>query len=169
MPKTPKSPHTRKPPHTPKPKPVFKFHSRYLKDVSLENHDTPLTTDTPPKTDIGVRVGGRAADALYEIELVTTVKATVDSHIQFLAEVTYAGLFEIIDVDVDQSSRFLYVEAPEILFVHAQRIIADLVRDGGFPALSLATPDFHTAWKLKAGQTGNVQMEIPQEYNMFDN
>ena len=37
---------------------------------------------------------------------------------------------------------FLIVEAPRILFPFARRVIADAVRDGGFPPLMLEPIDF---------------------------
>ena len=142
-----------------KQQPLFRFHSRYLKDSSFERHNPPSEQD--PEITINTKVGGSVADNLYEIELRVMVTCEANLKIQFIAEVTYAGLFEAQSADEDQMTHFIYIAAPEMLFVHAQRVMMDMARDGGFPALSLATPDFETAWKLKAADTENISLDLP--------
>ena len=144
-----------------KQQPLFQFHSRYLKDSSFERHNPP--SEQEPEITINTKVGGSVADNLYEIELRVMVTCEANLKIQFIAEVTYAGLFEVQSADEDQMIHFIYIAAPEMLFVHAQRVMMDMARDGGFPALSLATPDFETAWRLKAVDMENVNLDLPAE------
>ncbi len=119
---------------------VFKFHSRYLKDASFENYGAPLQTENEPEININTQVSGVSSD----------------------------NLFEITSVAEDELYWFLYVTAPDLLFVHAQRVIADLIRDGGFPNLSLATPDFATIWKLKSNDPKNADLMLPDNITTGD-
>jgi len=148
-------------------KPLFRLHSRYLKDASFENFSAPRIDLREPNISVDVQVGGQQSDNLFEIVTDITVTATLARNVQFVAEVSYAGLVEVSHASVDDAVWFIYVETPALLFVHAQRVIADLARDGGFPALSLATPNFEQIWKLKARQMTNVTMEIPKEFYIF--
>lgn len=145
-----------------KQQPLFQFHSRYLKDSSFERHNPP--SEQEPEITINTKVGGSVTDNLYEIELRVMVTCEVNLKIQFIAEVTYAGLFEVQSADEDQMAHFIYIAAPELLFVHAQRVMMDMVRDGGFPALSLATPDFESAWRLEAANQQHIELDLSPEH-----
>ena len=54
----------------------------------------------------------------------------------------HAGLFRLVGAPQEALEPFLVVEAPRILFPFARRVIADAVRDGGFPPLMLEPIDF---------------------------
>jgi preprotein translocase subunit SecB len=51
---------------------------------------------------------------------------------------------------------FLLGEAPRILFPFARRVIADAVRDGGFPPLMLEPIDFTGIYLQQRAQAGDV-------------
>ena len=50
----------------------------------------------------------------------------------------------------DQVQPFLFAEAPRILFPFARRVLADAVRDGGFPPLMLEPIDFAQLYMAQA-------------------
>ena len=119
------------------------LHSRYIKDFSFENPGAPVALDKKDLLmDISVHVDGQQRRDLHEIVLSITVTATHEAEIIFLVELSYAGLFEFRDLDEDPRRRFIFCEAPRILFPWVDRIIADVTRDGGLPALNLTPPDF---------------------------
>ena len=72
--------------------------------------------------------------------------AAHEDRVAFIMELTYAGLFELAGMGGDENEelrqRFLFREAPRILFPWVDRIFADLARDGGLPQLNLSPPDF---------------------------
>ncbi|MGR3913892.1 MAG: protein-export chaperone SecB [Gammaproteobacteria bacterium] len=129
--------------------------NRYIKDLSFENPGAPASLGAAdalsdaPSLAISVEIGGRRRGALHEVVLSVTVTATRRSEILFIAEVRYAGLFEIAGLAQDVRERFIYCEAPRILFPYAERIIADVTRDGGMPALGLSPPDFAAMFRQK--------------------
>jgi preprotein translocase subunit SecB len=76
------------------------------------------------------------------VSLKVEVRAQADEGTTFQIELLYAGLFGIRNVSEEQLHPFLYAEAPRLLFPFARRVIADVVRDGGFPPLVLDPIDF---------------------------
>jgi len=65
-----------------------------------------------------------------------------DNGTAFAVELVYAGLFGIRNIPDEQIQPFLYAEAPRLMFPFARRVLADAVRDGGFPPLLLDPIDF---------------------------
>ena len=51
-------------------------------------------------------------------------------------------MIELINVDVNQKSFIVLVDCARMIFPFARRILADLVRDGGFPPLYIEPIDF---------------------------
>src|SRR3546814_8541213 len=74
---------------------------------------------------------------LFEVVLKIDVKSKSSDGTAFVIELQYAGLFGVRNVPEDQLQPFFLAEAPRILFPFARRVIADAVRDGGFPPLLL--------------------------------
>jgi preprotein translocase subunit SecB len=120
--------------------------AQYVKDLSFENPNAPgsLQMQGQPKIEINVNVNARAGGQdMYEVELKIEASArAADSSLAFQVELLYAGLFRLTGAPQDAIEPFLVVEAPRILFPFARRVIADAVRDGGFPPLMLEPIDF---------------------------
>ena len=79
---------------------------------------------------------------VFEIELTINAQAKKNNEIVFIAELVYAGVIELINVDVNQKSFIVLVDGARMIFPFARRILADLVRDGGFPPLYIEPIDF---------------------------
>ena len=80
---------------------------------------------------------------LYEVSLKIDISSKSDEGTMFVVDLKYAGLFGVRNVPDDQLQPFFLAEAPRILFPFARRVVADVVRDGGFPPLLLEPIDFH--------------------------
>ena len=119
------------------------LHARYIKDFSFENPGAPgVPSKDDLRIDISVRVEGEQRRDLHEVVLTLTATAVHEAEIVFLVELSYAGLFELIDLDEESRERFIFCEAPRLLFPWVDRIVADVTRDGGLPSLNLTQPDF---------------------------
>lgn len=121
--------------------------AQYVKDLSFENPNSPqsLQMQGQPKIEINVNVNARAGGQdMYEVELKieASARAQDSGTLAFQVELVYAGLFRLTGAPQDAIEPFLIVEAPRILFPFARRVIADVVRDGGFPPLMLEPIDF---------------------------
>src|ERR671927_175156 len=75
---------------------------QYIKDLSFENPNAPRSlrpSEKAPKLDVNVNVNARPqAESDFEIELKLEARATRGQETLFLAEVNYAGLFQIRNV-----------------------------------------------------------------------
>ena len=119
--------------------------SQYVKDLSFENPNSPAIyqNNVQPAIDVQFNIGsGKVAEDVYEVVLKVEVRAQAESQVAFLVDLSYAGLFGLRNIPEDQIDPFLLGEAPRILFPFARRVLADAIRDGGFPPLLLEPIDF---------------------------
>jgi preprotein translocase subunit SecB len=120
--------------------------SQYVKDFSFENPNAPAVYQwqNQPKIDIQFNIGAnQVGEDVHEVVLKIDVRAEAEGgQVAFVVELAYAGLFGLRNVPEEQLQPFLLAEAPRILFPFARRILADAVRDGGFPPLMLEPIDF---------------------------
>lgn len=141
--------------------PVAGVISQYVKDLSFENPNSPAIyqIQAQPSFDVQFNIGsGQVGEDIYEVVLKIDVRAEAESQVMFVVDLSYAGLFALRNIPAEQIEPFLLAEAPRILFPFARRILADAVRDGGFPPLMLEPIDFASLYiqraQQQAGQIG---------------
>ncbi len=125
----------------------YVVNAQYVKDVSFENPKAPASlfgVKDKPSIDLSVDIKSqKLQDNVYESSLHITAKASVPDMTLFLADVTYAGIIALTkELDKDALQELLLIECPGLLFPFARSIVADMVRDGGFPPLMLEPVDF---------------------------
>ena len=119
--------------------------SQYVKDLSFENPNAPAIyqNQTAPGIDVQFNIGtAQVAEEVHEVILKIDVKAEAEGQTAFIVDLTYAGLFGLRNIPDEHVQPFLLGEAPRLLFPFARRVLADCVRDGGFPPLLLEPIDF---------------------------
>lgn len=129
--------------------------SQYVKDLSFENPNAPAVYQWQgqPQIDIQFNIAsGQVGDDAFEVILKIEAKAVAADKVAFQVELSYAGLFALRNIPDDQLQPFLLAEAPRILFPFARRVLADAVRDGGFPPLLLEPIDFGQLYVTQAEQ-----------------
>jgi preprotein translocase subunit SecB len=141
---------------------------QYVKDLSFENPSSPAVYQWQgqPQIDVQFNIGtGSVGQDMHEVSLRIEVTARANEGTAFKVDLLYAGLFAIRNLPEEQMQPFLLAEAPRILFPFARRIVADAVRDGGFPPLLLDPIDFATLYmqrqaQLQAEQTGGQAGDV---------
>jgi preprotein translocase subunit SecB len=129
--------------------------SQYVKDLSFENPNAPAVYQwqSQPSIDVQFNIGAATVgEDVHEVSLKIEVTATADGETAFAVEILYAGLFAIRNVPAEQLQPFLLAEAPRLLFPFARRVVADAIRDGGFPPLVLDPIDFGSLYMERAAQ-----------------
>ncbi len=120
--------------------------TQYVKDLSVENPNAPDVyqwTDNP-KIDVQFNIGAQPkGQDVTEVELKINIAATAEKGPAYMIELSYCGLIGVRNLPEDQAHAFLFAEAPRILFPFARRVIADAVRDAGFPPLMIDPIDFN--------------------------
>ena len=120
--------------------------TQYVKDLSVENPNAPdvYQWNEQPQLDVQFNIGGnRISDELHEIELKINVTAASSQGNAYLVELSYCGLAAVRNIPEEQAHAFLFAEAPRILFPFARRVVADAIRDAGFPPLMMDPIDFN--------------------------
>jgi preprotein translocase subunit SecB len=119
--------------------------SQYVKDLSFENPNAPAIyqNQTAPGIDVQFNIGAaQVGEEVHEVVLKIEVRAEAEGTVAFIVDLTYAGLFGLRNVPDEHVQPFLLGEGPRLLFPFARRVLADAVRDGGFPPLLLEPIDF---------------------------
>jgi preprotein translocase subunit SecB len=139
--------------------------SQYVKDFSFENPNSPgiYTAQLNPTVDVQFGLNSaQVGEDVFEVVMKIEVKATQESQTAFLVDLSYAGLFAIRNVSQEQITPFLLGEAPRLLFPFARRVLADAVRDGGFPPLLLDPIDFQGLYQARMEAEANGTLEAGQ-------
>ena len=141
---------------------------QYVRDLSFENvlAQKGAKGEVTPELTIGVAVEPRKRSADNQYEVLMKVKVTSKNKgtedVLFLMEMDYGGLFSIEGVPDKQLHPFLMIECPRMLFPFVRRIVSDVTRDGGFPAVNMETIDFMALYRQQLAQLAAKQAEARQ-------
>ena len=124
---------------------------QYVKDLSFESPGAPkafLEQTKQPNIKVNFNVGSEnIRDDIFEVVLTIEINAEVEGEPVFLAELAYAGLCQIKSASPDVTQQALMIEVPRQLFPFARAIVANAIRDGGFPPLMLNPIDFNQFYR----------------------
>ena len=126
--------------------PAIGLISQYIKDLSVENPNAPESYQwaEAPEISVDFNIGARPLGTdVHEIELKINVTSKGPQGTAFVVELAYCALIGMRNVTDDQAHPFLFAEGPRLVFPFARRIIADAVRDAGYPPLILEPIDFN--------------------------
>ncbi len=120
--------------------------AQYTKDLSFENPNAPNSLgpqEKGPNISIQVNVNARQlSETDFEVSLSLEGSAGEGATTLFKFELDYAGLFRVRNIPADQVHSVVMIECPRLLFPFARQIVADAVRNGGFPPLFIDPIDF---------------------------
>lgn len=129
------------------PPPNVTILTQYTRDLSFENPHAPRSFNTqtsPPRINLNINVNARHLYTTdYEVSLLAEGNVGEGSDLLFKFELKYAGVFRLDNIPEAQIQPLLMIEGPRMLFPFARQIIADAVRNGGYPALYIDPVDFH--------------------------
>jgi preprotein translocase subunit SecB len=119
---------------------------QYSKDFSFENPNAPRTLGPQqqgPNISVQINVNARqVAQTDYEVNLVLEGGAGEGENMLFKFELNYAGVFRVENIPAEQIQPAIMIEGTRLLFPFARQIIADAVRNGGYPPLYIDPIDF---------------------------
>ena len=140
--------------------PVFQIQRVYLKDMSLEQPNSPaiLLEQAQPNLDIqlGVQAEG-VAEGVYEVSVMATVQTKIGDKTVFLVEAKQAGIFEIRGIPEEQMASVLGVACPQIVYPYLRGNVADLITRAGFPPVHLAEINFQAMYEQEQAAQANAQ------------
>ena len=141
--------------------PVFQIQRVYLKDLSLEQPNSPaiLTSTEQPSVDIQLGVGmEQVADGIVEVTVTATVTTKIEDKVVFLVEAKQAGIFEVRNLPEDQMGPVIGIACPQIIYPYLRGNVADVIQRAGFPPVHLAEINFQAMYEQQQQQAaGSVQ------------
>ncbi|MBS0435965.1 protein-export chaperone SecB [Piscinibacter sp.] len=135
--------------------PVFQIQRMYLKDLSLEQPNSPqiLLEQAQPSVDIQLGLGAEAiADGVYEVAVTATVTTKVNDKVLFLVEAKQAGIFEIRNIPAEQIDQIIGIACPGIVYPYLRAIVSDVCTRAGFPPVLLAEVNFQAMFEAQRAQ-----------------
>jgi preprotein translocase subunit SecB len=130
--------------------------TQYVKDLSFENPNAPRSlTQQPeqPKINIQINVNAKPlTNTDFEVELKIEGRAEMPSSFMFGFDLLYAGMFRLQNVPQENIQPIVMIECPRLLFPFARAIIADAVRNGGFPPLMIDPVDFASLYRQRLAE-----------------
>jgi preprotein translocase subunit SecB len=132
--------------------PVFQIQRVYLKDLSLEQPNSPaiFLEQEAPNMEVAIDVGvEQLADGIFESAVTVTLTAKVKDKVAFLVEGKQAGIFEARNIPADQLDPLLGIGCPNIVYPYLRANIADMVTRAGFPPVHLSEINFEVFYQQR--------------------
>jgi preprotein translocase subunit SecB len=139
--------------------PVFQIQRVYLKDLSLEQPNSPaiLTSTEQPSVDIQLAVGmEQVADGIVEVTVTATVTTKIEDKAVFLVEAKQAGIFEVRNLPEDQMGPVIGIACPQIIYPYLRGNVADVIQRAGFPPVHLAEINFQAMYEQQQQQAAEA-------------
>jgi preprotein translocase subunit SecB len=138
--------------------PVFQLQRMYLKDLSLEQPNSPqiLLEQQQPQVDIQLGMGAEAiSEGMFEVAVTATVTTKLGDRTLFLIEAKQAAIFEIRNLPADQMQGILGVVCPQMIYPYLRAIVSDVCTRAGFPPILLAEVNFQAMFEAQNAQMAN--------------
>ena len=132
--------------------PVFQIQRVYLKDLSLEQPNSPaiFLEQEAPTIEVALDVGAEPlAEGIFESTVTITVTAKVKDKVAFLVEGKQAGIFEARNIPAEQLDPLLGIGCPNIVYPYLRANIADVITRAGFPPVHLAEINFEVFYQQR--------------------
>ena len=142
--------------------PVFLIQRVYLKDLSLEQPNSPaiLLSQEQPAVDIQIGLDSeQVADGVYEITVTATVTAKINEQTMFLVEAKQAGIFEIRYMPEGQLQPITGIACPQIIYPYLRSNVADVIQRAGFPPVHMAEINFQAMYDQQQRMNAEQQLQ----------
>ena len=140
--------------------PVFQIQRMYLKDLSLEQPNSPqiLLEQQQPQVEINLAMGAEVvADGIYEVTVTATVTTKVGDKTLFLVEAKQAGIFEIRHVPQEQMQGIVSIVCPQMIYPYLRAIVSDVCTRASFPPILLTEVNFQAMFEAQQAQAAAAQ------------
>jgi preprotein translocase subunit SecB len=134
--------------------PVFNIQRMYLKDLSLEQPNSPqiLLDQQQPNVDINLAISAESvSEGIYEVCVTATVTTKVAERTLFLIEAKQAGIFELRNLG-EQTQAILGIACPGMVYPYLRAIVSDVCTRAGFPPVTLSEVNFQAMFEAQQQQ-----------------
>jgi preprotein translocase subunit SecB len=140
--------------------PVFQIQRVYLKDLSLEQPNSPAILLEQEQPAVDIQLGVEAApvgDGMFEVCVTATVTTKIKDKTVFLVEAKQAGIFEIRNMPDEQLGPILGIACPQIVYPYLRASVADTITRAGFPPVHLSEINFQAMFEAQQAQAAEQQ------------
>ncbi|HEY5321594.1 MAG TPA: protein-export chaperone SecB [Caldimonas sp.] len=141
--------------------PLFSIQRLYLKDLSLEQPNSPqvLLEQGQPQVEINLGLGAETVgEATYEVTVTATVTTTINDKTLFLVEAKQGGIFEIRNIPDEALRQILGINCPGIIYPYLRAIVSDVCTRAGFPPVMLSEVNFQAMYEAQQAEAAKVQV-----------
>ena len=135
--------------------PVFQIQRVYLKDVSLEQPNSPAILLNQEQPGVDIQLGVEASpvsDGMFEVCVTATVHTKIGDKTVFMVEAKQAGIFEIRNLQPEQMGSILGIACPQIVYPYLRSNVADVIQRAGFPPVHMAEINFQAMYEQQQQQ-----------------
>ena len=135
--------------------PLFQIQRMYLKDLSLEQPNSPqvLLEQGQPQVEINLNLGAETiSEAMYEVTVTATVQTKINDKTLFLVEAKQGGIFEIRNIPDEQLKQILGIACPGIVYPYLRAIVSDVCTRAGFPPVVLSEVNFQAMYEAQQAE-----------------
>lgn len=132
--------------------PIFQIQRVYLKDLSLEQPNSPaiLLEQAQPQVDINLAVSAEpVGEGMFEVAVTATVTTRINDKTLFLVEAKQAAIFEIRNLPQDQLAPVIGIACPGIVYPYLRATVADVITRAGFPPVHLTEVNFQAMYEAQ--------------------
>jgi preprotein translocase subunit SecB len=130
--------------------PVFQIQRVYLKELSLEQPNSPaiFLDAEQPTLDVQLSIATLpVTDGVFEVSVTATVQTAINDKTVFLVEATQSGIFEVRNLSPDQMGPIFGIACPQIIYPYLRSNVADIINRAGFPPVHLSEINFQAMYE----------------------
>jgi preprotein translocase subunit SecB len=135
--------------------PMFQIQRIYLKDLSLEQPNSPqiLLEQGQPAVEINLTLGAEPiADGMFEVTVMATVTTKINDKTLFLVEAKQGGIFEIRNIPEPTLRQILGINCPGIIYPYLRAMVSDVCTRAGFPPVLLSEVNFQAMYEAQQAE-----------------
>ena len=145
--------------------PVFQIQRVYLKDLSLEQPNSPAILLEQEQPSVDIQLGVEATPVVEgSVEGAVAAAGQTESEDEavFLVEAKQAGIFEIRNVPEDQMGAIIGIACPQIIYPYLRGNVADTITRAGFPPVHLAEINFQAMYEQQQAAAAEAATSTAQ-------
>jgi preprotein translocase subunit SecB len=134
-------------------KPSIIFKGQYVKNSEFNGPGLSRQIKGEPKTDLNFNIKTTEVEPdIHEVDLNVTAEVATDKEKIITLHVNYGVLYQLKNVPQEQQEGVLITEGGRLVFPYVQRLVGDIMREGGLASFQLPPIDFLRAYKKQRGK-----------------
>lgn len=132
----------------PQDQPAMVFRGHYVKNLSFDGPGLSRKVQGQPKTSLNYDINLKELSPnLHEVAISVTAQVNDDQEKLITLTLNYGVIYQLNNIPAEHHERLLISEGGRYIFPYMQRLVADVMREGGLPGFQLPQIDFYRAYE----------------------